>query len=206
MGPFSGVPRPVGAIPYYNTPVDLFQTSQHGSPSQPSEQTHTTPPTLHVSGTTGSGSPESRMDASSVSDGANNGSPGTVTESVSGSCEELNKGGGSPTKTVRALTGEREVRERSVDIKRESMVTEDVVLPNCTRRNSDSNVEEASSSVAKNCYPINALIDVPTSLTRSSRTSSLSSSLSSFRFGGSLSQRWASQLSLSKLPNIKSTG
>ena len=206
MGQFSGVPRPVGAIPYYNAPVDLYQTGQHGSPSQSSEPAHTTPPTLHVSRITGSGSPDSRMDASSVSDGANNGSPRNLTESISGSCEELSKGGGSPAKTVRVLAGEREVRERSVDIKRESMVTEEVVLPNCTRRNSDSNVEEVSSSAAKNCYPINALIDVPTSLTRSSRTSSLSSSLSSFRFGGSLSQRWASQLSLSKLPNIKSTG
>jgi hypothetical protein len=68
----------------------------------------------------------------------------------------------------------------------------------------------ASSSSSKSSpYPVSALIDVPmiTPLNRSSRTSSLSSSLSSFRFGGSLSQLWASQISLSgKISNMKSTG
>ena len=56
-------------------------------------------------------------------------------------------------------------------------------------------------------YSINALIDIP-SLNKSSRTSSLSSSLSSFRFGGSLSQIWATSLSSlsGKLNNMKSTG
>ena len=70
------------------------------------------------------------------------------------------------------------------------------------RRNSDA-VKETH-----NPYAINALIDIPNSLTRSSRTSSLSSSLSSFKFGGSLSQLWATSLSsLSrKVPNMKSTG
>ncbi len=58
-------------------------------------------------------------------------------------------------------------------------------------------------------YPVQALVDIPMNapLTRSSRTSSLSSSLSSFRFGGSLSQLWASQMSLTaRMPNVKSTG
>lgn len=58
-------------------------------------------------------------------------------------------------------------------------------------------------------YPVQALVDIPMNapLTRSSRTSSLSSSLSSFRFGGSLSQLWASQMSLTaRMPNMKSTG
>lgn len=61
---------------------------------------------------------------------------------------------------------------------------------------------------SKRSYPINALIDVPGSLNRGSRTSSLSSSLSSFRFGGSLSQIWATSLSSlsGKLHNMKSTG
>lgn len=68
----------------------------------------------------------------------------------------------------------------------------------CCRRNSDT-VKETH-----NPYSINALIDVPNSL---SRTSSLSSSLSSFRFGGSLSQLWATSLSsLRKMPSMKSTG
>lgn len=67
----------------------------------------------------------------------------------------------------------------------------------------------SSSSSKSSPYPVSALIDVPmiTPLNRSSRTSSLSSSLSSFRFGGSLSQLWASQISLSgKISNMKSTG
>ena len=105
------------------------------------------------------------------------------------------------------------------------------VLQSCSRRHSESstsggggvadssnltNVSLSSSSTAtgsKNSpYPVSALIDVPiiTPLNRSSRTSSLSSSLSSFRFGGSLSQLWASQISLSgnlpKVSYMKSTG
>lgn len=57
-------------------------------------------------------------------------------------------------------------------------------------------------------YPINALIDVPGSLNRGSRTSSLNSSLSSIRFGGSLSQLWATSLSSlnNKVNGMKSTG
>lgn len=102
--------------------------------------------------------------------------------------------------------------ETPVKIKREPL-SDDVPRQSCARRNSSSKLEEtsgaASSSSVKNPYPISALIDVPiiTPLNRSSRTSSLSSSLSSFRFGGSLNQLWASQLSLSgKMPNMKSTG
>lgn len=217
MGQFAGITRPVTAIPYYQTPVDLYQPSSSPQRQQP-EQTHTrthptSPPSVIVSdlAANGKGSPESKPDISSGSDSSTSGSPGngTLTDSFSGSCEEVNTVtmvGSSPT-TIRTATGTmaREA-ERRVDIKQEPMVTEDVVLSNCTRRNSDSNVEDMSSA-AKNSYPISALIDVPTSLTRSSRTSSLSSSLSSFRFGGSLSHLWASQLSLSgKLPNMKSTG
>lgn len=70
---------------------------------------------------------------------------------------------------------------------------------------------KVSDSVPQECklsYPINALIDVPGSLNRGSRTSSLSSSLSSFRFGGSLSQLWATSLSSlsNKVNSMKSTG
>lgn len=78
------------------------------------------------------------------------------------------------------------------------------------RRNSDSNLEETAASSSSKSYQISALIDIPpmaAPLNRASRTSSLSSSLSSFRFGGSLSQLWASQISLSgKINNMKSTG
>lgn len=95
-----------------------------------------------------------------------------------------------------------DAQESRVEVKKEP----EELLRTCTRRNSDSNMEESSMS-SKNPYPISALIDVPTSLTRSSRTSSLSSSLSSFRFGGSLSTLWASQVSLGgKMSNLKSTG
>jgi len=79
-----------------------------------------------------------------------------------------------------------------------------------TRRNSDSNLEESTATSSSKSYQISALIDIPpmgTPLNRASRTSSFSSSLSSFRFGGSLSQLWASQISLSgKINNMKSTG
>ena len=75
------------------------------------------------------------------------------------------------------------------------------------RRRSDTSLEDEEPRPAASSYPINALIDIPGGLTRASRTSSLSSSLSSFRFGGSLSQLWAASLSsLSKIPNMKSTG
>lgn len=78
------------------------------------------------------------------------------------------------------------------------------------RRNSDSTLEETTTSASSKSYQISALIDIPPMappLNRASRTSSLSSSLSSFRFGGSLSQLWASQISLSsKINNMKSTG
>ena len=113
-----------------------------------------------------------------------------------------------------------------VEIKREPEDTPPAIQ-SCSRRHSDSsngtaadasnmtNVSLSSGATAggsKNSpYPVSALIDVPiiTPLNRSSRTSSLSSSLSSFRFGGSLSQLWASQISLSaasKISNMKSTG
>ena len=106
----------------------------------------------------------------------------------------------------------------SILIKREP-VSDDTAIrhhrppPNTTaRRNSDSNLEEstAGASSSSKGYQIGALIDIPpmaAPLNRASRTSSLSSSLSSFRFGGSLSQLWASQISLSgKINNMKSTG
>ena len=81
----------------------------------------------------------------------------------------------------------------------------------CSRpKSADAVTEDGSSSVflsSMNPYPINALIDAPTSsLGRGSRTSSLSSSISSFRFGGSLNKLWASHLSLSNKVNMKSTG
>ena len=84
--------------------------------------------------------------------------------------------------------------------------------PQSTRRSSDSNLEEVGSSSSRS-YQVSALIDAPpmtAALNKASRTSSLSSSISSFRFGGSLSQLWASQLSsqisLGKINNMKSTG
>ena len=71
-------------------------------------------------------------------------------------------------------------------------------------RKKSRDASSSKSEESKNPYSLNALIDVPASLTGNSRTSS---SLSSFRFGGSLNQLWASQLSLSaKMPNMKSTG
>ena len=74
-------------------------------------------------------------------------------------------------------------------------------------RKKSLDASSSKSEESKNPYSLNALIDVPASLAGNSRTSSLSSSLSSFRFGGSLNQLWASQLSLSaKMPNMKSTG
>lgn len=114
-----------------------------------------------------------------------------------------------------------------IEIKREpeDIGTSSVVQSCGGRRHSDSSsskdaaaaavagvsVTAAASSTKSSPYPVSALIDVPvpmiTPLNRSSRTSSLSSSLSSFRFGGSLSQLWASQISLSgKISNMKSTG
>ena len=88
--------------------------------------------------------------------------------------------------------------------------THPTIHPATTRRNSDSTLEESMAGSSSKGYQISALIDVPPMappLNRASRTSSLSSSLSSFRFGGSLSQLWASQISLSgKINNMKSTG
>ena len=93
------------------------------------------------------------------------------------------------------------------DIKHEPATSEDS-FPSCTRpKSADAIADESLAfSSGKNPYPINALIDAPTSLSHTSRTSSLSSSISSFRFGGSLNKLWASQLSLSNKVNMKSTG
>ena len=78
--------------------------------------------------------------------------------------------------------------------------------PSCSRDVSGTADPTPATHIS---YPVQALVDIPMNppLARSSRTSSLSSSLSSFRFGGSLSQLWASQVSLTaRLPNMKSTG
>lgn len=96
----------------------------------------------------------------------------------------------------------------SSSIKREPKVSEDS-FTSCTARPKSADAVADDSSAfpsSANPYPINALIDAPTSLSRCSRTSSLSSSISSFRFGGSLNKLWASQLSLSNKLNMKSTG
>ena len=118
----------------------------------------------------------------------------------------------SPRVMQQQISDTIDTTDTPIKIKREPL-SDDLPRQSCARRNSSSNLEESSSrpgsSAIKNPYPISALIDVPviTPLNRSSRTSSLSSSLSSFRFGGSLNQLWASQLSLSgKMPNMKSTG
>ena len=108
---------------------------------------------------------------------------------------------------------------KDVVIKREPLGGEETpaVPPShhhTARRNSDSTLEESTTASSSSCsksYQISALIDIPPMappLNRASRTSSLSSSLSSFRFGGSLSQLWASQISLAsgKINNMKSTG
>ena len=94
-----------------------------------------------------------------------------------------------------------ESSEQSLQIKQENTTTEE--KQSCTQRTSPSSSGDTQAS-----YPINALIDMPGSLNRGSRTSSLNSSLSSFRFGGSLSQLWAASLSSlsGKVPNMKSTG
>ena len=75
----------------------------------------------------------------------------------------------------------------------------------CSRRKSDATTTGEENNLS---YPVSALVDIPSSLTRASRTSSLSSSLSTVRFGGSLSQLWATSLSSlsGKLNNMKSTG
>ena len=95
-----------------------------------------------------------------------------------------------------------ESSEQSLQIKQESNSTEE--KQSCTQRTTNP----SSSGDTQASYPINALIDMPGSLNRGSRTSSLNSSLSSFRFGGSLSQLWAASLSSlsGKVPNMKSTG
>ena len=76
----------------------------------------------------------------------------------------------------------------------------------CSLRNVESLVGERDNG--RISYPVSALIDMPGGLTRGSRTSSLSSSLSTVRFGGSLSQLWAASLSSlsGKINNMKSTG
>ena len=84
--------------------------------------------------------------------------------------------------------------------------TNDDGVYTCSRPKSADAVTKETSVFGVNPYPINALIDVPASLGRGSHTSSLSSSISSFRFGGSLNKLWASQLSLSNRVNMKSTG
>ena len=93
------------------------------------------------------------------------------------------------------------------DVKRElSGGANDDDAYTCSRPKSADAVAKDTSVFGVNPYPINALIDAPASLGRGSRTSSLSSSISSFRFGGSLNKIWASQLSLSNRVNMKSTG
>ena len=94
------------------------------------------------------------------------------------------------------------------DVKREPSATAvNDSAYTCSRpKSADAVAKETSFSGGGNPYPINALIDVPASLGHGSRTSSLSSSISSFRFGGSLNKLWASQLSLSNKVNMKSTG
>jgi len=115
----------------------------------------------------------------------------------------------SPTALSAALAGESAL-QGCVRVKREP---EDVAVPSSNllhsaRRNSDSNLEESVSSASKS-YQISALIDVPpmvSALNRASRTSSLSSSISSIRFGGSLNQLWPPTLSVGKVNDMKSTG
>lgn len=120
-----------------------------------------------------------------------------------------------PPPPVSKHSGKRHRKSHLVDTDESSpvKVKKETNEPMCTIRNaskdsSGSTASNSSESDNKISYPVSALIDLPGSLTRGSRTSSLSSSLSTVRFGGSLSQLWAASLSSlsGKLNNMKSTG
>ena len=193
IGQFTAHGRPITAIPYY-APGELYQRNLL-SGIQNDRNTHSasTPPERKP--TVGGFPPSSSSPLGSGS--------GESSESITAATPETHTPESSPSPEEEA-----EEQEMEADVKTELPIDEPV-QSSCARRSSDSKIEETST---KNNYPINALIDVPvpTSLSRSSRTSSLSSSLSSFRFGGSLSTLWASQLSLSGArisgPSMKSTG
>lgn len=223
--PFAGATRPITALPYYSPSSDLVlqqqrqqqqeraargisgvqngtANSKHGIASPPSAGSASMPPASCPSPTTPA-TPRRISDSNSAA------------ATPSQACKRHSPGqsshdGASPRETKSSEVAMEAEAEEDVDVKEEPTADETEAHHSCarTRRNSDSKVEESSSS--KNSYPISALIDAPTSLTRSSRTSSLSSSLSSFRFGGSLNTLWAaSQMNLSgKVPNpsMKSTG
>ena len=229
--PFAGATRPITALPYYSPSSELVQQQQqqqqlyarmHGVisgvqngtgnlseakhsisnvASPPSTGSTSIPPTSCDSPTTPADATTARRmsDSTSAADTPSRARKRPLRRRSS-------YDGTSPSELRVAMDTD---DEEDVDVKEEPLADDTNTHHSCarTRRNSDSTIEESSSS--KNPYPINALIDVPSSLTRSSRTSSLSSSLSSFRFGGSLSTLWASQMSLSGKvpnPNMKSTG
>lgn len=222
LGQFTGHGQPVTALPYY----DVYQQQRVNPQSQSPGPVH------RMSAGTGGGvgrspeggttsaqtPPESKPDlghsipppplvpVTSTASAGNTPSPSTP------SFSQANSGGARPSPMNLSNQLDQPMNEEDphgIKVKRET--TEEESLQSCTRSNSDSRVDEAGTSTGggvKGSYQISALIDVPTSLTRSSRTSSLSSSLSSFRFGGSLNTLWASQLPHpgAKIHNMKSTG
>ena len=234
--PFSGATRPITALPYYSPSSDLVlqqqQQQQRQRQEQQQQQERATRAISGIQNGTGSSNHSISDIASPPSAGrasvppASCASPTTPTTprrmsdsnssaaTPSQACKRPSPrrssydGASPPERRLSDVTMDPDVEE-DVEVKEEPVADDTEAHHSCarTRRNSDSKMEESSSS--KNSYPISALIDVPTSLTRSSRTSSLSSSLSSFRFGGSLNTLWASQMSLSGKvpnPNMKSTG
>ncbi len=228
LGQFAGHGRPVTAIPYY----DIYHQHQQAQQQQQQDGSAHSPAQAHGVITGGDGAipnggtttvrkpPESKTTTSVpppppplVPVTTTPLSPGETPSPSTPKRRRSNSGGSclSPEDSSNRFDqSSLEAEEHSVQVKKERSGGEEL-LQSCNRSNSDSRVDEAGTSTgggSNSSYQISALIDVPTSLTRSSRTSSLSSSLSSFRFGGSLSTLWASQLSLSgaRVPNMKSTG
>lgn len=188
IGQFSGGrPLPGGLHTYYN-PSDMYHQIRH-SPSplvMPAavESKHTVTPSNLQNETKRIPHPNPAPSAPPLSGNSRVSSPGLSETPKSAVSEDM-----------------RDVTE----VKREPTAADEAPCSaNCRgKTGSGGGGGVGSSRVDKGSYSLSALIDVPNS--HSSRTSSLSSSLSSFRFGGSLSQIWASQLSLSKV-NMKSTG
>lgn len=193
IGQFAGGrPLPAGLHTYYS-PSDMYQVRQTPSPS---------PLTVHSADSKRS-NPQSNPQSESKRIHLSSSNPPPLPTPPPGGSRICSPGLGEMPK--RAASGE-DARE-GAEVKREPLAEEGQCGGSCRGGNSMSGgvsgVIAGNTRVENGSYSLNALIDVPAS--HSSRTSSLSSSLSSFRFGGSLSHLWASQLSLSKV-NMKSTG
>lgn len=195
--------RPTAGIPCYNTvpATDVFFNGQCILPINGTGNT-----TATVSNDTGTTLLTDKLPATPT------GATSDTTPSVNSGLVLLD-----PSPPVSKLNGKRHRKSHLVDSDDSSpvKVKKESSEPLCTIRNAStdggngrpaSNSNESDNN--KISYPVSALIDLPGSLTRGSRTSSLSSSLSTVRFGGSLSQLWAASLSSlsGKLNNMKSTG